>query len=200
MMILDPQLGINPTRSSVARFRRFRPAGWEIQTTPISDPLIVQENKTKMDDFFRTHNAHTETIGGTTHLFIRNCPTIDVINLIRDINTIGTNWDSSYFLEYLERLQLQLGVLPSMDVVFMQEGTLRVRALDSNGHIDQLMQGRSTNYPGDREIHDDKVQLQVHYVQCQVNQTNTTRTTALALYIPNQPQFDLSFIIRGEEQ
>lgn len=199
MLILDPELGINPTRSSVARFRRFRPRGWEMQTTPISDQSIVDGNKRKIDSFFRSHHGRAEAIGGTSHLFVRDCPTRDAIALIGEVNTIGTDWDTAYIVEYLERLQFQENVLPHMDVVFMQEGTLRIRALEDNGKINELMQGRSSNYPGDRNIHDNKVQLQIHCIQCQTNGEDAIKTTALALYVPNQPQYNLSFIIRGEE-
>ena len=204
MLILDTQLGINPTRSSVARFRRFRPQGWTMQRIPIPDQSIVEENKRKIDRFFRSHHGRAEDIGttsqgGTAHLFVRDCPTHDVISLIRDINTIGTDWDTAYIVEYLERLQLQENVLPHMDVVCMQEGTLRIRALEDNGKINELMQGQSSNYPGDRKIHDNKVQLQIHCIQCQTNGEDAIKTTALALYVPNQPQYNLSFIIRGEE-
>jgi len=113
--------------------------------------------------------------------------------------SLRTDWDTAYITEYLERLLLQDNVLPTLDVVFMQEGNLRIRALDSNGKIDELMQGPNPHYPGDRNIHNDRAQLQIHYIQCQMGGVDTIKTTALAIYIPNQPEFNLSFIVRGGE-
>lgn len=199
MLILDPGLGINPTRSSVVRYRRFQPVGWEMQRVPISDQHVVELNKSKADSFFGSHAGRTEQIGGTSHLFVMDCPTNEVINLVRDINTSSTDWDTAYITEYLERLLLQDNALPTLDVVFMQEGNLRIRALDSNGKIDELMQGPNPHYPGDRNIHNDRAQLQIHYIQCQMGGVDTIKTTALAIYIPNQPEFNLSFIVRGGE-
>jgi hypothetical protein len=200
MLILDPQLGINPTRSSVARYRKFQPmsSSWEIQDTPIKDQGKVESNKRQIDSFFQHHLAKREVIGGTAHTFIRQCPTRDVIELIRRVDTTGTDWDSAYVTEYLERLFMQ-GVLPNLSIAQMSSGEWRERGIEDNGRINQLMQGKNKNYPGDREIHNGEVLLQCHYIQCQVKKVNVSKTTAFALHIPQRPEFNLSFVVRGEE-
>ena len=199
LMLLDFQLGMNPTRSSVARYKRFRPTGWEIQNRPILNKEIVTENINRVTAFVDCHNFQKEKFGGTQHLSCIGCDTSDVIKLIREIKTPGTNWDSAYIAEYLERLSIA-NVLPSITVMLMAEGNFRKRRLENDGTINQLMQGGSSTYPGDREIHNGQVQLQIHQVRCQQTSGAHIDTTALAIYIPPDPRYDLSFIIRGENQ
>ena len=69
------------------------------------------------------------------------------------------------------------------------------------------MQGRTPNrapsdptyYPGDENIHGNRVQLQVHTIRPKVNGAPIAlETPILALYIPrDDPRFDLRFVIRG---
>lgn len=199
LMLLDFQMGMNPTRSSVARYERFRPTKWRIQNKPVTNQEIVKENIEKVKVFLANHKFQKVKFGGTEHLFCRGCNTTDVIKLIREIKAPGTNWDSAYVAEYLERLFIA-DVLQDLTVVQMAEGNFRKRSLEPDGTINQLMQGPSSTYPGDRELHNDQVQLQIHYVKCQPASGADIDTTALAIYIPEEQQFDLSFIIRGENQ
>jgi len=61
------------------------------------------------------------------------------------------------------------------------------------------MQGLNPNYPGDSNIHDNRVQLQIHYVKCKDKTGNeTARTTALAIYFPEDERLNISYIVRGE--
>ena len=124
-----------------------------------------------------------------------------MINLLQNLKTQGTGWDSAYFLEYLRRLAVDR--IQSVDVVWMANGVWRERRISDN-KIDQLMQGPSpsdgSKYPGDRNFHNNKVQLQVHFVKCVDEKGNENKTTVLALYIPNEPQLDISYIIREDLQ
>lgn len=193
---LDTELGLNPTRASVARYRRFEPHGWDTQNKPIADPNIVRQNMEMINSFFQRHS--TQEIAGK-HTIIRNCPLKDAIELLRGINTNGTDWEASYNIEYLERLLIQ-GVLSSIDVVLMSKGALRVRSLIENDMINNLMEGRNANYLGDREIHNNRVQLQIHYIQCKKGLQMLGTTTALAIFIPEDDNLNLSFIVRGDSQ
>ena len=189
---LDTELGLHPTRASVASYRSFQPRDWDMQNIPIANQRVVDENLRHVNKFFRAHNARTENIGGNRHTIIRDCPVNQVIRLLRRINTEGTDWESSYNIEYLERLRIQRR-LTSMDVVLMSKGEPRIRSLTDNGRVNNLMEGRNPNYPGDRNIHNNRVQLQIHHIQCR----NAFRTTALALYMPDDDKFNLSFVVRG---
>ena len=70
------------------------------------------------------------------------------------------------------------------------------------------MQGRSPGrsrsdpafYPGDDNIHNGRVQLQVHIIQIQGNEVGrSVETTALALFVPrDDPRFDLRYVVRDE--
>ena len=100
--------------------------------------------------------------------------------------------------------------MPALDVVWMSQGETRTRghARDSSGaeiqnQIENLMQGHTPNrspsdhdyYPGDREIHGNRVQLQVHKVQLR---GSNVVTTALALYVPSEARYDFKYVVRDE--
>jgi len=191
---LNPELGLSPTRSSVANYRKFKPEGWETQRKPVS-PTVVQENKRIIEQFFSSHGARVEKVGSVEHTFIRDCDVRDAIkNLLGKLNLDGTGWESSYYIEYLIRL-VESGKLDKMDIVLMSKGDWRKRTFENN-EINQLMSGYSANYVGDREFHKERVQLQVHFIENK--QDETVRTTALALYIPENENFNLSYIVREE--
>ncbi|MBI2005192.1 MAG: hypothetical protein HYS80_00315 [Candidatus Aenigmarchaeota archaeon] len=202
MLILSAELGINPTRSSVARYKRFRPNDWEVQRIPINDISIVDHNEGIVRDFFYSHHGTIENFGSTTHTVIRNCRVGDAINLLRNINSNNTDWDNSYVIEYLERLNLQRingePALETIDLFWMANGTPRDRKT-TDGRIDELFQGPNPNYSGDRYLESDRAKLQIHFVQCMSdNDEPLSKTTALAFYIPAQDRFNLSFVVRGD--
>jgi hypothetical protein len=111
-------------------------------------------------------------------------------------------------VEYLTRLLLSQQ-LPSIDVLLMANGVVRDRALAAGYNcqgvitqIDNPMQGRTDGaradrdyYPGDEHIHNERPQLQVHFVRprgCNI------ATTALALYIPEEDRFNLRYVVRDD--
>jgi hypothetical protein len=96
-----------------------------------------------------------------------------------------------------------------MDVVWMSKGDFRERTPREEGRINP-MQGRSPGreptdplfYPGDMEIHGDRVQLQVHLIWMRsTDASSSVKTSALALYIPrDDPRYDLRYVVRDEAQ
>ena len=190
-------LNLNPTRSCVARFKRFRPAGWESQNDPIRNSLIVEENKRNILNFFQTHNGTIEHFGGTEHTVIRNCPIEEAIQLLKSINTEGTQWESPYYIEYLERLHLA-GRIEVIDLFLMNKGNQRERTIEENGKINNLMQGRSATYLGDSYLHNNRPQIQFSIIAGKVNEQIALETTAIALFIPENEVYNLSFIVRDE--
>ena len=201
MFSLDMNLGLRPTRTAVANFRQFRASGWDIQNEVIQDQAIASRNVEVVRRFSERHPGKLRTYGNVQHLVVPACNTNDVISeLLARLQSEGTDLDKEYTSEYLARLLLG-GVLPTMDVLLMTNGEFRDRA-HRDGRVVNLMQGRSPGraptdpdfYPGDREIHGGRVQLQVHLLR--LRETGT-ETTALALYVPEDDQrYDLRYVVR----
>jgi hypothetical protein len=191
---------LRPTRTSVAKYRQFRGRKWDEQKGVIADAAAAAKNIAIINEFFERNPWIAVKIGPVTHHMVRDCPVDRVVtSLLARLDMTGTGFEKEYVEEYLERLLLggRLGVL---DVVRMAEGHWRVRSL-KDGHIVQLMQGRTPGkhegdsgfYPGDDNIHGGKVQLQLHLLR-----VSGAENSALALYIPPDPQYDLRAVVREE--
>ncbi len=208
MIALNPNLGIHPTRQSVASYRQFRGRGWDIQSTMIVDPILAGQNVAAVRKFFADNRAVNRDFCGPHHSIVSSCPTDKIISdLLAVVQTPGTDWEPEYTTEFLSRLFLG-GKLPAVDVLLMSAGETRTRAhaVDSRKNeipdqVENLMQGRNPPapapvvYPGDREIHNNRVQLQVHLVKLR---GADLVTTAFALYVPQEPQFDLWYVVRAD--
>jgi len=200
MFSLDMNLGLRPTRNAVANFRQFRGPGWDIQNQVIQDQAIASRNLEVARRFFEHCIGETQLYGNVEHTVLRDC-SVDIVisELLAELQTQGTDWESEYTAEYLARLFFG-NALPAMDVLLMVKGEFRERA-HNNGRIVNLMQGESPGrtktdpgfYPGDRGIHGGRVQLQVHFVRLK---DTSIRTTALALYVPADPRYDLRYVVR----
>ncbi len=207
MLSLDMNMGLKPTRSNVASYRRFRSGGWDIQNRPIEDEAVAERNLLNARAFFaQCGTATLKRFGNVEHLVVEDCPTEEVISqLLANIEAEGTDWDSSYTSEYLARMLLA-GVLPSLDVVLMSGGETRERT-KRQGRINP-MQGRTPGrdpshpayYPGDENIHGGRVQLQVHMIRVRGDGLDhTVDTTALGLFVPSDdPRFDLRYVVRDD--
>ncbi|MBF8294201.1 MAG: hypothetical protein HW389_746 [Bacteroidetes bacterium] len=210
MFALDMNIGIRPTRQNVANFRQFRSNGWDIQRKIIIDPGLAQQNEQVVRRFFRDHPGQTRAFANTEHRVVENCPTGVVIQeLLATLRSDGTDWENSYTIEYLARLLLGRQ-LPNLDVLWMANGNTRVRGLARGqndepipNQINNPMQGRTDGrrpeereyYPGDEHIHNGRPQLQVHMIQ---PGESAIVTIALALYIPDEPRYDLRYVVRDE--
>ena len=205
MLSLDLNMGLKPTRSNVASYRRFRGGGWEIQNRLIEDLAVAARNVRNMRSFFAHRGEGAiRRFGNVEHLVVEDCPTEDVISrLLANIDTDGTDWDASYTSEYLARLLLA-GVLPSLDVLFMAGGQTRERT-KRRDRVNP-MQGRTPGrvpadpafYPGDENIHEGRVQLQVHVIRVSGDGLDyPVETTALGLFVPSDdPRYDLRYVVR----
>ena len=204
ILSLDSSMGLSPTRSSVASFRQFRGSGWQIQNRLVEDATVASRNIQVARKFFGINGGEIRSFGNVHHRIISGCLTETVIkDILSQVDTEGTNWDVAYTREYLARLLFE-GVLPCLDVVFMSNGEKRVRTKGRNGSVNP-MQGRSPGrattdpkyYPGDDNIHNGRVQLQVHVIQLQGNDIiQPIETSAFALYVPDFGRYDLSLIVR----
>ena len=207
MLSLDMNMGLKPTRSNVASYRRFSGGGWDIQNRLIEDADVAARNVRNMRSFFaQRHEGSVNRFGNVGHLVVKDCPTEEVISrLLANIDTDGTDWDASYTSEYLARL-LFAGVLPSLDVLFMAGGQTRERT-KRQGRVNP-MQGRTPGrnpsdpafYPGDENIHEGRVQLQSHLIRVRgEGLDNPVETTALGLFVPgDDPRFDLRYVVRDD--
>ena len=207
MLSLDMNMGLKPTRSNVASYRRFSGGGWDIQNRLIEDADVAARNVRNMRSFFaQRHEGSVNRFGNVEHLVVKDYPTEEVISrLLANIDTDGTDWDASYTSEYLARL-LFAGVLPSLDVLFMAGGQTRERT-KRQGRVNP-MQGRTPGrnpsdpafYPGDENIHEGRVQLQSHLIRVRgEGLDNPVETTALGLFVPgDDPRFDLRYVVRDD--
>lgn len=210
MLRLDSGLDLQPTRQNVASYKQFTGQGWDIQRRIILDRRIAGQNLQTARDFFDQYGGQIRAYANTKHKIIQDCSTDLVISeLLGRLQTSETDWDNSYTIEYLTRLLLS-GRLPAIDVLFMAKGDERIRSLarDSSGshipnEIDNPMQGPTEGkhpderdyYPGDRELHSGRPQLQVHVVR---PRGSDLVTTALALYIPQDDRYDMRYIVRTD--
>lgn len=205
--LLKLGLGIRPTRSSIARTRAaFRGGAWNVQTRPTTDPANASSNVRAVREFFGSRDdTRTQRYGGNlTHILVPSCEPEAVVARLAGISPAeDQDWDSSYVIEYLERLVLG-SRLSEIDVLMMSEGQTRERTKTTLGYINP-MQGRTpgkspsdpASYPGDRNIHEGRVQLQAHIVKVRdgKDQPWSDETTALALYVPPDPRYDLGQLI-----
>ena len=205
MLSLNMNMGLKPTRSNVASYRRFRGRGWDIQYRLVEEEVVAARNVRNMRSFFaQRDDGSVRCFGNVGHLIVEDCPTGEVVSdLLSNINTDGTDWDASYTSEYLARL-LFANVLPSLDVLFMMGGRTRERT-KRHGRVNP-MQGRTPRktpsdpgfYPGDENIHKGRVQLQAHVIRVRGDGLAIpVETTALGLFIPREdPGFDLRYVVR----
>ena len=207
MLSLDMNMGLKPTRSNVASYRRFRGGGWDIQNRLVEEETVAARNLQVVRTFFaQREETSLKRFGNVEHLVAEDCPTEEVISgLLANIEADGTDWDASYTSEYLARLLLA-GVLPSMDVLFMTGGQTRERT-KRQGRVNP-MQGRTPGrdptdprfYPGDENIHEGRVQFQVHVIRVSGDGlADPVETTALGLFVPSEdPRFDLRYVVRDD--
>lgn len=198
---------LRPTRPQVANFRQFRGHGWEIQRHPSLEPRVARSNVQVADTFRSRLKLAAFPVGNVTHQIASDVDVATVITgLLSHIDAENTDWENSYMIEYLSRLQLG-GILQGLDVVVMSQGNFRERTVENDGTISP-MQGRSPTrspndpqyYPGDDAIHQNRVQLQLHKVRLLgAAPAQAQFTTALAIHIPDDPRFDLRMIVRGPD-
>lgn len=201
MLTLSVSSGLHPTRANVASYRRFQLSGWEVQRHVVTDVAVARENAAVTRRFFESQGAQARTYGGPSYLTIPGCSTELVVSgLLGALRIDVPGWDSDYVSEYLLRLFVA-GRLPGIDVLLMtrDNGSPRERSYRAVGVLEP-QQGSSSGYPGDQQIHDGRVQLQVHLLQpLEGGAPSTLVTTSFALYVPpGNPLYDLSFVVRGE--
>lgn len=177
-------LNLKPTRGSVGTVRSYKGTGWTVETRLNLDPSVCEDNLQVVDEFFKSREKQNFW---NQHWLVRTENPQEVIDdlLTKLTFTPDSNWDHPYATEYLQRLMLA-GRIKEMDVVLMSKGTHRFRTPDS-GTV-QIFAGRTSVYPGDRYLHGNRVHLQVHVIQ---HGDKGPVTTALALHIPDDSQYDL---------
>jgi len=201
---------LKPTRPSVANYKQFHGGDWDVEHWIVTDPARGQHNIGAVRAFFDKYPGEVKHFGSTRHTLVAGCsPSMLVSELLSDLDLTGSAWEKVYWEEYLARLELG-GRLTAVDVLLMSCGDLRKRSPEKQ-HLSRIyvnpMQGRSPDrppsdpgfYPGDENIHRGKPQFQVHLLRVprQGDQPDL-ETTALAMFLPSDPQFDLRIVVRGE--
>jgi hypothetical protein len=208
MFRLDTETwGLRPTRSQVAGARKFLGHGWETQRKLILDKSKAQFNVSLVKQFFKKYPGKVLGYGNVEHSVIAQMP-IDtlIVELLSKVNVEGTDWEKSYLVEYLQRLFIGKK-LRHLEVLQMSKGEPRERTMLKGGTFNP-MQGKSPHrvpgdpdyYPGDEHIHNNNVQFQVHIINAREEKDGPLiETTAFALYIPNDPLYDLHIIVREND-
>jgi hypothetical protein len=197
---------LRPTRSSVAAFKQFRGNGWETQQRVEVDQIRSAANIGAIRSFFASHQGEPVRFGSTEHTLLRDFSIEALIpELLSQIDLDNALWPKSYIEEYLTRLAIG-GPISSIDVMLMANGAFRERTVRPDGTVNP-MQGRSPGreptdarfYPGDQHIHGGRLHLQVHLLRVRPQDSDPAiETTALAIYIPAEPQYDLRVVVRDE--
>ncbi|MFC2034211.1 Z1 domain-containing protein [Chloroflexota bacterium] len=203
MLRLDMDIGIRPTRPRVANYRRFRGNDWDVQNRLIEDHARAAGNIHVVRGFFQNKPVEIMRNGNVEHLILSDFETeLAISELLNRVDVNDTDWEKTYINEYLARLVFG-HVLDTVDIIFMAKGEFRERSKDQAGRINP-MQGRSPNrtptdpafYPGDQNIHNDRVQLQVHMIHIRDVDVDTM---AFALYVPSSDErYNLGFVVRNE--
>ena len=208
MLRLDTETwGLRPTRPQAARARKFLGHGWETQHKLILDNIKAQYNVSLVKQFFKNYPGKVMKFGNVEHLVVPNIPVETLISeLLTKIDVEGTDWEKSYLVEYLQRLYIG-NKLSHLEVLEMSKGEFRERTMLQGGNFNP-MQGKSPHrvtgdpdyYPGDEHIHNKKVQFQAHLIRAREEKDGPfIETTALALYIPENPLYDLHIIVRESD-
>jgi hypothetical protein len=200
MFALDLTLGVAPTRSSVANFRQFRGRKWDTQNQLTREEVRANANTQATRRFLAGLTGERRRFANVEHTFYE-CPTDQLATgLLSRFDPEGSDWENAYTCEYLSRLFLS-GRLPTVEVVAMTSGELRERTPNRETGRVNPMQGRSPNrrpddplfYPGDENIHADRVQFQIHFIRLT---DDGTQTTAFALHVPEDGRYDLRYVVR----
>ncbi len=204
---------LRPTRPSVANYKQFRGTKeWDTERWVVKDPARGQHNTEIAREFFNGHPGNTQQFGNVEHTLVRGCsPSVLISELLSKLDLAGSSWEKEYWEEYLARLELG-GRLASIDILHMSCGEPRERQAEvvkADSIRVSPMQGRSPTrlesdplyYPGDENLHQDRPQFQVHFLRVpQAGVSPDLETTALAMYLPPNPQFDLRLVVRGESE
>lgn len=204
----DLDRGLRLTRTEVARGERFDLRDWTIMQPMIPSPAndtAIARNRQAIDNFVHAISRQPEplVIGNVEHQIYRNVPLDQAEEMLVSRIQEGKPWEKEYVSEYLLRLQFGR-ILDNIDVVLMRanDDTTYRTPNRKTGRINP-MQGRNRSpgepnyYPGDREIHGDRPQLQIHRYRYG---EGGPKTCSLSLYLPSEDdRFNLEYIVGGED-
>ncbi|WP_426983852.1 Z1 domain-containing protein [Brevibacillus borstelensis] len=200
-----------PTRTSVAHTKEFKISGWRIQNNPVIDDVLAQQNVNIVTSFFEgIKTLEKIEFGRVVHLVAPNCSLEYIINeLLQKLHqNKQRDWDNILVQELLSRID-KTGRVIGIDVILMRPNEQSKRELNEKGFIKNLMQGKSVRiskdnpnfYPGDRDIHNNRVQLQIHIVSLHDENKNSypPKTVLLALYIPEAVASEIGRLVVASE-
>ena len=188
-IIFDLAEGLNPTRTNVVPYiEQFKFGKWKTQRS-IKNMLDPDEIYSAFSKLLNNYNFE-----------LINYPTFDC-KLYKDVdfellynNVIkkyysnpDLRFDVNYMLATIHKLKLENKPL-KLDIMIMRINQNEERQIFADLTVNNLMQGSNgvegqpNYYPGDDNIHNNRVQLQIHNVKI-TNKPNKTRPL-LAFYAP----------------
>ena len=195
--------GFRPTRPNVATAREFRYNGWFVQPLVNRNDADSAENRKALDDFLANIGPLEEVgFGPVTHGIVRDIEPMLVASLLERTTFHHEDGVMPYVAPLLRLLSAR-GSLEGIDVIQINGGQARRRSLSSIGRISQLMQGHTPRvssgdpkyYPGDRNLHDNRPQLQIHTLKPRGGEQSYT---AFAMYLPHETSEALGRLVRGD--
>jgi len=191
---------LKPTRSNVVGRKMLRGGGadWFVTGAPATTDPDLSVNRRLIEKLrgaidFRPYHSDPES-GGAHHLRAEGVAIGWLLSdLILDWK-VSDGLDSAY--RSVMMLQLQHGIEQSpgltatvylMRPELWDKGGSR-RQVVSNGRIENVFQGRSAKYPGDRYLESaDKVVVQLHVIQMMDGETVVERSVpVLAVHVPSR--------------
>lgn len=188
---------LNLTRRNVARAERFRFTEWSKQDKFFFDQTKCAANHELLMAF---RKANEDIIideihnGVNIHRAMRN---LDFFQLnqrvLQKFHFPNDSHVDKQFFSKVETALQKAGISPVVDVVWIRDIAHETRAIDENGTINQLFQGRNPNqnsptyYVGDNAMTGQRpnvMQLQIHYVRPSNRNEIQYYSPTLALYIP----------------
>ncbi|MCH8558627.1 MAG: Z1 domain-containing protein [Balneolia bacterium] len=177
---------------------------WVRIKAPHDSKIIIDNNKTVYERFFRKHNSffeedegHKKRTSEQKHL-VANIPLKSLfVDLLDDLK-FTRQTDSTLYTSLKSIVDIYVDKFPNENacVYIMSKGVARDRSL-KNDEIQQLFQGKNPKsgeviYPGDEKIKNEKfLTVQIHKLN--FKSTNYTNIIVLAIWVPNQLSQSLVF-------
>lgn len=158
-------------------------AEWLTTKKPYLENNVISVNKNVVEKFLSTFKF--DITNKTPHL---NTKLIDVYDDLLNQLKFTSDKDNKDYSALLYTLEKQIEDNPDEEcTIFLMSNFSkpRVRTLYDNGEINQLFQGESSNYVGDREIKGSGITFQIHILNLEYEDKIVyTNVTALATFIP----------------
>ncbi|CAI6083995.1 hypothetical protein COHCIP112018_04191 [Cohnella sp. JJ-181] len=184
--IIQCSAPFRPTRTNVASAKKVDYEQFTTQSRVELSAEIATHNVKVVQKFFDEANGVETDFGGTIHLLASEYRLKDLFEkLILQIKTSRVDDDALSIINTVIRRLLRFDSDQEIEVLYMRRGNVGDRKYTGNS-VDQVMQGASKKYKGDRYFMGDTFHLQVHILEPHYNDNPLVNATvSLVLYVPN---------------